>query len=248
MIRRRRRGQRREVVKQTFEERFSSWKPKTVLGLKVKSGEIKDLSYILENAYVIKEPQIVDYLLPDLEEQIILIGGTPGKGGGKKRIISKKTARMHRSGRRFTTRAMVVVGNNNGYIGIGEGGATDTREAIGKALNKAKVNIISIRRGCGSWECGCKTSHSIPFQVEGRCGASIAILLPAPKGIGLCVNDEAKKMIKLAGIKDLWMKTRGSTNSRENLIKATFDGLKKLNKVKVMEKQIAMTGMKEGAL
>ncbi len=228
------------------EDKFAEWKPKTSLGLKVKNGEIKSLSYILNGVYVIKEPQIVDFLLPGLEEEIILVGGTPGKGGGKKRIITKKTARMHRSGRRFTTRAMVIIGNRNGFVGIGEGAAQDTREAISKAVNHAKLNIIQIRRGCGSWECGCKTAHSIPFKVEGVCGASAVVLMPAPKGIGLCVNDEVKKVMKLAGIEDVWMKTYGSTNSRENLIKATFDALRKLNKIKVMEKQRAMTGLKEG--
>ena len=109
--------------------------------------------------------------------------------------------------------------------------------------NKAKLNIIPIRRGCGSWECSCGTNHSIPLTVEGKSGSVRIKLIPAPKGIGLCVSDEVKKVMKLAGISDIWCDTRGNTHMRINLIKAVFNALKKLNTYKTkpeFEKRIAV--------
>ena len=123
---------------------------------------------------------------------------------------------------------MAVVGNENGIVGIGMGKAKEPRLAVEKSIRNAKLNLIKIIRGCGSWECGCGTEHSIPYKVEGKSGSVRVILMPAPKGVGLVANDEAKKLLRLAGIKDIWMKTFGDTSTRFNLIRAIFDALKKL--------------------
>ena len=90
------------------------------------------------------------------------------------------------------------------------------------------MNIIKIKRGCGSWECGCGTEHSIPFKTRGSSGSVRVELMPAPKGVGLVATEEAKKIFRLAGIKDIWMKSRGHTSNRINFIYAIFDALKKL--------------------
>jgi small subunit ribosomal protein S5 len=135
---------------------------------------------------------------------------------------------MHKSGRRFRASAFAVVGNEDGIVGIGKGSSVEPRDAVEKAIKKAKLNIIKIKRGCGSWECGCKEEHSIPYKVEGKCGSVRVILLPAPNGVGLVASDEAKKILRLAGIKDVWMKTFGNTKMRINLITAIFNALKKL--------------------
>jgi len=222
------------------------WEPKTILGKKVLSGEITDIAEVFAKGIKIVEPPIVDVLLPDLEREIIFIGGSTGKGGGIRRTPFKRTSRMHKSGRRYSISTMVVVGNKNGYVGLGlaSGPPGKHQEVIEKATNKAKLNIIPIKRGCGSWECSCGTNHSIPFVIKGKSGSVIVELLPAPKGIGLCVSDEVKKLMRLAGISDIWCKTRGSTQMRINLIKSAFNALKKLNTYKIkpeFEKQVGMT-------
>lgn len=224
------------------------WVPKTELGRKVLKKEITDIMHIFESGKRIAEPEIVDMLLPEMESDIIMIGGSTGKGGGIRRTPSKRTTRMHKSGRRFTTSALVVAGNGNGYVGLGfaAGPPAKHRELMQKALQKAKLNLIPIRRGCGSWECSCAKAHSIPLAVRGKSGSVIIELKPAPNGIGLCVSDEIKKVMRMAGIKDVWSKTRGQTQSRINLIKAVFDALKKLDKFKVQDGTIKTVGMIEG--
>lgn len=222
------------------------WRPKTELGKKVLREEITDISTILRGRSKLKEPQIVDYLLPDLQDEVVLIGGTPGKGGGKRRIVSRRTARMHKSGRRFKTKAMVVVGNGNGYVGLAEGYAQDTRDAIEKARDNAKMKMIEVRRGCGSWECGCGEPHTIPFRATGKSGSVEVELLPAPRGIGQAVSEEVEKMIDLAGIEDIWIRSRGNTQSRENHVKAVFNALKNLNDMKTDEQVTAEVGTVQG--
>lgn len=226
------------------------WSPKTSLGKKVLEGKITSLDEIFEKGLKITEPYIIDMLVPNLENDIVLIGGSGGKGGGAKRILSRRTTRMHKSGRRFRTSAMIIVGNGNGYVGVGmaSGPTGKHREVITKATNTAKMNLTPIRRGCGSWECNCGGSHSIPFGVTGKCGSVHVTLLPAPKGIGLAVTDEVKKLMKLAGIKDVWCKSRGQTSTRYNTIGAFVDALSKLNQFKTREEYEKITGMKTGSV
>lgn len=207
---------------------LEKWQPKTSLGKEVFEGKITDIEEIFKSGRKITEPEIVDKLLPNLKNEVILIGGRTGKGGGIQRIPVKITATMHKSGRRFTTNAFVVVGNEDGIVGVGKGSSPETRDAISKAIQKAKLNLIKVKRGCGSFECSCEENHSIPFKVKGRSGSVRAILMPAPKGVGLVASDEAKKILRLAGIKDVWVKTFGNTSMRINLINAIFDALKKL--------------------
>ena len=211
---------------------IEEWVPKTKLGKEVMEGKITSMDQIFEEGRKIMEPEIVDFILPDIEHELILIGGSPGKGGGKRRTPARRTARMHKSGRRFSTTCLVVAGNKDGYVGIGIDRAPEFQNAIRKALKKAKVNIMPVKRGCGSWECGCGENHSIPFEVRGKEGSSIAVLKPAPRGLGLCVSDSVKKLMILAGIKDLWIKSSGKTRTRTNYIKAVFNALKKLNTIK----------------
>ncbi len=223
------------------------WAPKTELGRKVLNKEITDIMQIFNSGRRITEPEIADMLLP-VESEIIMIGGSTGKGGGIRRTPSKRTTRMHKSGRRYTTSALVVAGNGNGIVGLGfaAGPPAKHRELMEKALQKAKLGMIPIRRGCGSWECSCAKPHSIPFAVSGKSGSVVIELKPAPNGIGLCVSDEVKKVMRAAGIKDIWSKTRGQTQSRINLIKAAFDALKRLDRFKVQESQLKSAGMVEG--
>jgi len=102
-----------------------------------------------------------------------------------------------------------------------------------KTLRAAKLNLIQIARGCGSWECTCGDPHSIPFKIKGRCGSVRIELLPAPKGTGLVVENDIKKILRLAGIKDVWSKTYGQTGSRANLVEACIRALKESTAMRV---------------
>ena len=208
------------------------WVPKTKLGTQVQEGKVT-LEDIFKFGHLIKEPQITDFLIPDLEEELILIGGSPGKGGGIRRSMIRRTVRIHKSGRRMNLGAMVIVGNKNGYIGVGFGRAATNKEAIQKAARKARMNIFPIRRGCGSAECMCGEEHSIPFISFGKTGSVLVKLMPAPKGLKLCSPEEIKKMFRLAGIKDIRIKSRGQTGTRINFIYAVENALKNLSKSKL---------------
>ncbi len=216
------------------QEEEEVWVPKTELGKSVANGEVTDIREALHSGEKIMEPEIVDHLV-DLNEEVILIGGTPGKGGGKRRTVSKRTVRMHKSGGRYKTNSMVVLGDRNGVVGIGQGEANDTRAAIEDAARSAKLNLIEVRKGCGSWECACGTDHTVPFEVEGKSGSVTVVLKPAPKGIGLAASDDMTKLLELAGYEDVWVESRGQTRTRENLIKAAFKALEKINEMKHTE-------------
>ncbi|MFY9749782.1 MAG: 30S ribosomal protein S5, partial [Methanoregula sp.] len=140
--------------------------------------------------------------------------------------------RMTDSGRRVQFRAVVIVGNRNGYIGFGQGKDVQVGDAIKKAITKAKMNLVKVRRGCGSWECGCNVMHSIPMQVVGTAGSVRVTLKPAPQGIGLVTGDISKKVLELAGIKDVWTFARGQTRTTINFAKATFNALKETNMIR----------------
>jgi small subunit ribosomal protein S5 len=210
-------------------EKEIDWIPKTKLGNDVLAGKYKSLDEILEQGELILEPEIVDVLVPEVMQEVIYIGGSPGKGGGIRRTATKMTSRMHKSGRRFKLSALAVVGNGHGIVGIGRAISTEHRTALEKATKNAKLSVIRVRRGCGSWECGCGGNHSVPFRVGGRAGSVKVTLIPAPKGVGMVASEEVKKILKIAGIRDVWVKTSGKTETRGNLTMAVFNALKNLN-------------------
>lgn len=214
---------------------LDNWEPKTLLGKKVKDGEIISMDEILSKNWKIQEPEIVDKLLPDLEMELILIGQAKGKFGGGSRRPFMHTQKKVREGARLKFSYVVVVGNRDGYVGVGRGSSRATLPARQRALNNAKLNITKIPRGCGSWQCSCGDPHSIPARVTGKCGSVRIELIPAPRGIGLAVNDETKKILSFAGIEDIWSRTSGQTRSRTNMAFAVFDALKKLHHYRFTE-------------
>ena len=216
----------KEEIKEEKEEKV--WVPKTELGKLVLEGKIKDYDEILKSGKKVLEAEIIDYLFPNLKSELVLIGGRTGKGGGQQRIPIRITAKVTKSGKRFHYSAFAIVGNEDGYVGIGRGKSNEPRRAVEKAIRNAKLNLIKVVRGCGSWECQCGGNHSIPFKVEGKSGSVRVVFMPAPKGVGLVCDDETKKLLRLAGIKDIWAKTFGNTSMHINLIQAAFNALKKL--------------------
>jgi small subunit ribosomal protein S5 len=207
------------VSAEEFGERLSQaisieeWKPRTKLGWLVKEGNVTSLKEIFDINMKIKEPEIVDALLGrELQHEIIDIN-----------MVQKMTD----AGRITRFRVVVVVGNQNGFVGLGVGKARQLRMAVDKAIMDAKLNIIPVRRGCGSFECGCSEPHSIPYQVRGKAGSVEVVLKPAPKGAGLVAGDTAKVVLRYAGIRDIWSWSRGKTSTTINFAMAVFDALKK---------------------
>lgn len=235
-----------EEVKKKGAFEKESWKPRTSLGMQVKSGEITSIDYALDKRIKILEPEIVEALLQNLQTDLLMVGQAKGKfGGGQKRIF-KQTQKKTQEGNKPKFATFAVVGNENGYVGIGYGKSKETVPAREKAIRQAKLNIIKIRRGCGDWGCGCGDAHTVPFKVTGKAGSVVITLIPAPKGTGLKVEKECQKVLKLAGIKDVWSRTEGQTRSKLNLLLACFSALQQLIQVKLSEKNASNLSVVEG--
>jgi len=219
--------------KRDEKEDLSAWKPKTELGRLVKEGKIKDIDEIFNEGRKILESQIVDMLIPTLQMELMMIGQAKGKFGGGKRRFWRQTQRKTAEGNVPAFACLAVVGDSNGHVGIGMGKARETLPAKGKAVREAKLNLIKVKRGCGSFDCSCSDLHSIPFKTKGKVGSAIMELIPAPKGTGLAIDDECKKIMKSAGIKDVYSRTFGQTRTKVNLAFACFEALKRINEVKV---------------
>jgi small subunit ribosomal protein S5 len=182
----------------------------------VQSGQIVSLDDIFTQGLKIMEPEIVDALIPEIQQEVLGIG-----------FVQKQTD----AGERSRFRAVVAVGNGAGYIGIGDGKARQVRMAIEKATSQAKLGIIPVRRGCGSWECACNQPHSISFRVRGKCGSVSIDILPGPRGLGLVGGETPKTILRLAGISDCWTRTYGSTNTLGSTAFAVFDALRSTYRV-----------------
>jgi small subunit ribosomal protein S5 len=224
----------------------AAWTPKTDLGRKVKNGQITSMLQVLKSGERIMEAEIVDILMPSLENDVLWIGQSRGKFGGGQRRLFKQTQKKTPEGNKPSFGTLAVVGNRDGIIGLGYGKSKDTLPAREKAIRNAKLNLFMIRRGSGSWESISKEAHSIPFEVEGKCGSVRIKLMPAPKGKGLCIEPNSAKVLELAGVKDVWSKASGQTRRTRNLIMALVDALQQLSAFKVNRHAKSETGMIEG--
>lgn len=209
------------------------WNPKTKLGKMVKGGKVSTMSDALKTGLPIREPEIIDILLQDFNDEVIDVN---------------MVQRMTDSGRRVKFVITVAVGNNDGFIGFGQAKGKEVGSSIRKAIDNAKLNVIEIRRGCGSWECGCGKPHTVPFEVKGKSGSVEITLKPAPHGIGLATGNVAKKILTLAGIKDCWAFTRGKTKTTVNYAKAVFNALEENSEMRVMKSEISKVGIVSGSI
>lgn len=198
------------------EAKAEPWTPKTALGKLVQEGKVASIEEVFSQGYRIAEPEIVDALLPNLEREVLTTS-----------LVQKQTD----AGEKSRFRAIVAAGNRDGYVGVGSGKAGQWRNSVEKAYLDAKLNLFPVRRGCGSWECACKEPHSLPFTVTGKCGSVSVELIPGPRGLGIVASDIAKTLLELAGIKDCWMRSKGSTRTTASLIYATFDALKRTYRI-----------------
>jgi small subunit ribosomal protein S5 len=208
-------GRRDREERHTFN--IEAWQPKTSIGKRVKSHDITSIEQIFHEGKRIEEVEIVEALLPDLKNEVI-------------EIISVQ--RMTKNNRKQKYRATVVVGDGKGHVGMGAGKDVEVRAAIDSGIKNAKVNIIPIIMGCGSWQCTCGTPHSLPLTVRGKCGSVEVILKPAPRGLGVVASEPVKKMLELAGVKDLWSFSRGRTRAKYNVLMATYRALMNIGDMK----------------
>ena len=186
------------------------WVPVTRLGKKVQEGEIDTMEDALNSGLPLKEPEVTDRLLPGLEDEVLDIN---------------MVQRMTDSGRRVKFRCVVVIGNRNGYVGYAEGRDDQVGAAIQKAIEIAKLNIIKVNRGSGSWEDQPGGNHSLARKATGAAGSVEVEIIPAPKGLGLAAAETPRKVLELAGIEDAWTKSHGNTRTTVNFAKATFNAL-----------------------
>ncbi|MCA1813574.1 MAG: 30S ribosomal protein S5 [Halobacteriales archaeon] len=216
-----------------IKQRLSNWQPRTGLGKLVKQGEVTTMSAALKTGLPLREAEIVDVLLPGMEDEVIDVN---------------MVQRMTDSGRRVRFRIVSVVGNKDGYVGLGMAKGKEVGPSIRTAIDNAKLNIIQVRRGCGSWRCGCGTSHSVPVQVTGKAASVEITLKPAPRGTGLAVSDVAKQVLKLAGVQDVWGLSSGQTKTTINNAQAAYDALLQTSAIKMTQGQKERLHIIEGSV
>ncbi|MFC6733368.1 MULTISPECIES: 30S ribosomal protein S5 [unclassified Haladaptatus] len=196
----------------------NGWEPRTRLGRKVAEGDITTMEDALSSGLPLKEPQIVDQLLPGLEDDVLDIN---------------MVQRMTDSGRRVKFRSVVAIGNRDGYVGYAQGRDDQVGGSIQKAIERAKLNIIDVSRGCGSWECGCGRPHTVALRTSGKAGSVEVELQPAPRGLGLAGGETVRSVLELAGIEDIWTRSSGNTRTTVNFAKATFNALRNTAEARV---------------
>ena len=194
------------------------WVPKTRLGQMVMAGKVLTYEQALATGLPIREVEIVDALIPNLEDDVIKVN---------------MVQRMTDSGRRVRFNVMACVGNRDGYVGLGMAKAKEVAAAIRKAIIAAKLNLISVQRGNGSWESSAGPGTSIPFKTHGRSASTRVTLMPAAKGKGLVIGETGKRVLDLAGVSDVLSRTKGQTRTTINYAGATFNALQNMNTTRV---------------
>lgn len=187
------------------------WVPKTKLGGLVNEGKVTSLEEIFRSGQKVREAEIVKRLLTDLRNEVVGV-----------RVVQKQTD----AGELTRFAAVVAVGNGAGWFGVGKGKAMQTRESIEKATNAALLNIIPVKLGCGSWECRCGRPHSVPYRIRGKSGSVTVEVIPGPRALGLVAGPALKNLLQLAGVKDAWIRTFGSTNTMTSLANAVYDAFR----------------------
>lgn len=138
----------------------------------------------------------------------------------KEQVVDiRRVTKVVKGGRNFRFAAIVVVGDENGHVGVGSGKAMEIPDAIRKGIEDAKKNMISVPI----------LGTSIPHEVKGHFGAGKVLIMPAVEGTGIIAGGPVRAVLELAGLKDVRAKSLGSNNSR-NMVNATMEGLRQLKR------------------
>ncbi len=132
-------------------------------------------------------------------------------------VYINRVAKVVKGGRRFSFSVIVVVGDANGHVGIGLGKAREVPEAIRKAGDAARKNMLLIPLYQGTF----------PHEIIGKFGAASVLLRPASEGTGVIAGGACRSVLEMAGVRNALTKAFGTTNPH-NLVRATLDGLKSL--------------------
>jgi small subunit ribosomal protein S5 len=139
----------------------------------------------------------------------------------KERVVSiNRVAKVVKGGRNFRFNTVVVVGDENGHVGVGVGKATEIPEAIRKGIEDAKKHMIKVPI----------VNTTIPHQVQGKFGSGCVLMMPAKEGTGVIAGGPVRAVLELAGVRDIRTKSLGSSNPR-NMVNATIKGLSSLKTV-----------------
>lgn len=141
-----------------------------------------------------------------------------------------RVTKVVKGGRRFSFSALVVVGDHKGQVGFGTGKASEVPDAIKKAIEDAKKNLVKIPM----------SGTTIPHSVTGKYGAGKVFLRPAVEGTGVIAGGPVRAVLELAGVEDVLSKSLGS-NSPINIVRATVEGLKSLRNVETVAEMRGLT-------
>jgi small subunit ribosomal protein S5 len=145
----------------------------------------------------------------------------------KEKLVNlNRVAKVTKGGRTFSFAAIVVVGDGNGTVGHGLGKARDVSEAISKAVDDAKKNLIKVPLYKGT----------IPHEQKGKYGAGKVLIKPAADGTGVIAGGAMRAVLEIAGVHNVLAKSQGSSNPH-NVVKATIDALTKLRSPMLVAKQ-----------
>jgi len=185
-----------------------AWVPLTKLGRLVQAKKIHRLEEIYLFSLPIKEHQIIEQFLPDLKDEVMKISP-----------VQKQSA----AGQRTRFRAFVIVGDEDGHIGLGNKVSKEVATAIRGAIIDAKLRVVPVRRGYWGGRLG--APHTVPCKVTGQSGSVRFRIIPAPRGTGLVAARVPKKVLTFAGIKDCYTASTGQSKTLGNFVKATIDAL-----------------------
>ena len=136
----------------------------------------------------------------------------------KEKVVSiSRVTKVVKGGRNFRFSALVVVGDENGHVGVGTGKSIEIPEAIRKGIEDAKKNLVEVSI----------VGTTVPHEIHGKFGTGDVLIMPATEGTGVIAGGPARSVLELAGLKDVRAKSVGSNNPR-NMVKATINGLANL--------------------